>query len=132
MLEQQRLHVCCDEAPTWVELVEAAAAELRACGLELPAVRLAPTKLSPLVSVDVGALDGAAARRCLSPWRPAPLRESLAETVRWWVDGMRARAEADGDGGGGGGGSKRGAAAAALGDEAAVGASSSDFRFGFE
>ena len=102
-------HVCSDETPTWVELVEMAASELQRLGLDVPAVRLDDGRDSGYVSVDCGPLDNSRAKRELSGgggggcgdggvgdgWSAAPLAERVSEAVEWWVGKMRAEWEAE-------------------------------------
>lgn len=89
-----RLHLCTDEAPTWVDLVAGVAEALVAQGLTVPPPAFDAGKDTRFVSVECGALDNGAAKRLLPRWRPAPLALRLRETVSWWVDEQRAAFEA--------------------------------------
>ena len=89
------LHVCCDEAPTWRQLVELFASELRAHGVDVPPVRFDPGRGTGFVSTDFGALNGRAALAALAGvWRPASVAERVRECVEWWTSTMRRRFEA--------------------------------------
>ena len=85
------LHICASETPTWTQLVIACAEALRTHAIHVEPPRFDAAKDNPFVSVDVGALDGSAARAALPGWAPAPLAQRLDETVGWWVRTMRAR-----------------------------------------
>lgn len=88
-----RLHLCTDEAPTWVDLVAGFAEALVAEGLKVPPPAFDASKDTRFVSVECGALDNGAAKRLLPRWRPAPLGLRLRETVSWWIDEQRAAFE---------------------------------------
>ena len=87
------LHVCTDERPTWVELVNLAAAMLREAGCDVGTPQFARERDTGFVSVDVGALDNTAAKAALCGWAPAPLVERMREAVSWWVQTVGAHAQ---------------------------------------
>ena len=110
------LHICQDETPTWVELVGLFAEALREHGVHVEApIRLTPTRDTGFVSVDVGALDGSAAREALGGWAPAPLGPRVREAVGWWVQSMRSKFD-----------ERRGAGGHAVIDEAEAGNDAAD------
>lgn len=85
------LHICSTEAPTWPDLVKSIADELLANGIDVPPVRFDASRDTGLVSVDCGALSNGAALGALQGrWQPQPLQTRIVESVRWWVDQMRA------------------------------------------
>lgn len=90
---QRSLHICCTEAPTWPQLVEAAVTALRDAGLDVPPPRFHPARDTGFCSVTFGALDGSAALDALGGWAPVALDDRWKESIEWWVGMLRERSE---------------------------------------